>query len=387
MALRISTAQFEALAAAGRGVQGLPVPLVLELRDDDGEPGAHEPYAVLLPDGTTKTGLTDRTGKVHLEHVPRGTCRVTLPRTGQTSTCDAGSTHRIVKAGPRQIVRMQLVDRDGRPRAAARYELAFGDVVRRGSADAEGFLREKVPPGTHPTATLTVIEGDDRDTIELAVGAADAGSDVPLTRREVTPRAEGDDGYSTIAPVWETRHVWIAWEDRGAAQKALLGQLQGKRLPGLEMDLARDRIAYESREQHVRYEVAFGYDATDFGEMLGTEGLLAVHVGHAGAAAASPLVLAATQMRCRALVLLADASLGRWGSSLRARWPRGATDGDAYMLDRTGALAAAGFWIYRLLTYPVPNAFAPWRGALEYAKRRANRDLAQLGEHVRMVTV
>jgi hypothetical protein len=56
------------------------------------------------------------------------------------------------------------------------------------------------------------------------------------------------------------------------------------------------------------------------------------------------------------------------------------------MLDRIGDLSVAGYWIHRLFTYPVMNAWHPWRGALEYAKKRANRDLAIHDAKYRMVT-
>jgi hypothetical protein len=509
MPLRITDGQVTALGAAGRGIQELLESLAIELYDEDGEAVANEPFEAHLPDGRTVCGTTSHAGEVHFEAVARGTCVVTLPRAGQTHACETGTTHRLVKRGEARFVMLKLVDREGAPRAGIPFELTFAGVVRRGTTDAEGCLREKVPPGAPAAATLTVSDGEGVDAIELVVRDPPSGlgplssserdpggarGDVVLPRREVITQTGDARTHAAITPAWETRRVRVA-RGAGIAPGEIAEALRSRRLSALRVGAAGD-IAFESRAQQVCYEVTFGEDADDFRRMLGTPELLAVYAGHPGygtgprfgggsefrmakryvlvpaederwgrgparrlvpfgsgsplgrqdcdvdvlahytklrafsladlgldralygtAAAgdgrywgalvprdgvprphavieggwqgtpAAPLELGATEIRCRALVLLACGGLGHWRAVLRGRWPRGDLGGDAYVLDRTGRLAIASIWLHRLFTYPVRNAFLPWRGALEHAKRMSNRDLARLGQHYRMVTI
>jgi hypothetical protein len=358
---------------------------------------------------------------------------------------------------------------------------------------------------------------------------------VTLPRRRVIRQSSDASTHSTLTSLWETRRVRVAQgiqfhasqiqaridaHNWGHIQEDMGRYLQTKGLPGLQVDSAGN-ITYESRHQHVRYEVTFTESKSDFKTMLGTENLLAVYAGHArhglgpcfgdsgmdqpprpqvphrgrteswcdgsgsstglfrmgkryilmpvdddvsplgysprlvpwsadqplardecdvdvlahysrlgpytlgelgithalhgtvdpdgiywGArvshagrmqphavleggwenTAAAPYELGATEIKCRALVLIACTGLRHWHSILRRHWPRTEHGNDLYMLDRIGTLAAAGFWIHRLFTYPVMNAWHPWRGALEYAKRMANIDIAALDQEYRMVT-
>jgi hypothetical protein len=408
MPLRITDAQFSTLAAAGRGVQELPSHLAVELRDEGGEPVPGEPLEVVLPDGARRTGTTSGTGQVWLAAMRAGTAHVTFPHAatrilggpqgddtvpggaaspggatsaGQPHACRTGVLQRFEKVGKPRFVTMELVDRAGRPRASLRYELRLGDVVRTGSTDASGLLREKVPPGAPGTATLTVLDGEDPDAIELALDpTAREEAQAAPPQRSVLPHAEGEGGVpARIEPVWETRLVQVAL-GRGLLAGEVGGTLRDG-LPGAVVDPAGN-VVYESRAQHVRYELTFG-DAEDFPRMLATDDALAMY---AGPALSAPFDLAVTPVRCRAVVLMTDRGLGQWRSILRARWPRSASGNDAYMLDRTGSLAVVGAWLRRLLSYPVYCAHLPWRGALEYAKRMVNRDLVGLAQDCRVVT-
>jgi hypothetical protein len=107
MALRITDAQLAVLAAAGCGVQEVPLALILELRDEDGEPVPDERFEARLPDGSVRRGTTDGQGAVCLEAVPPGTCEVTFPlastrldgAAGPRHRCEAGSTAQFEKVG------------------------------------------------------------------------------------------------------------------------------------------------------------------------------------------------------------------------------------------------------------------------------------------------
>jgi hypothetical protein len=63
----------------GSAVQSSLTSLQFALVDEDGEPVPNEPFVVELPDGTRKSGLTDRAGQAHLAAIPKGTCKVTFP--------------------------------------------------------------------------------------------------------------------------------------------------------------------------------------------------------------------------------------------------------------------------------------------------------------------
>ena len=98
---------------------------------------------------------------------------VTIPaRTSEEHSCAAGASHRFEKQGKPPIVKVKLLDRHGQPRKNLRYEIAFDDIVRKGSTDGGGFLNEKIPPRAE-LAKLTLVDGDDREVMELALGHVD----------------------------------------------------------------------------------------------------------------------------------------------------------------------------------------------------------------------
>lgn len=52
----------------------------IELKDDDGNPVANEPYSVKLPDGSVAEGTTDNKGGAKIEGFKPGGCEVMFPR-------------------------------------------------------------------------------------------------------------------------------------------------------------------------------------------------------------------------------------------------------------------------------------------------------------------
>jgi N-acetylmuramoyl-L-alanine amidase len=99
--------------------------------------------------------------------------QVTIPpRTSEEHSCAGGATHGFQKKGKPPVVKLKLLDRHGQPRAGLKYELAFDDIVKRGATDGGGFLTEKIPPRAE-LARLTLIDGDDREVMELALGHVD----------------------------------------------------------------------------------------------------------------------------------------------------------------------------------------------------------------------
>jgi hypothetical protein len=374
MALRISDAQVAALGAAGCGVQSCLEPLGIRLLDRDGDPVSNEPFEVELPHGATIRGLTGRDGRASLEAVPTGACKVTFPALSLVRSCVGGVPQTFERPGVPTVVRLELLDREGKPRAGVRYELACSDVIRRGATDDRGFLEEKVSPRV-AGARLTLTDGEDREEIDLVL---DGRAGVALPARTVARQPQGTSAHTKLASLWETRHVRVA--QGGECREHAPRYLQTRRLPGLVVD--RDaNLVYESPAQRVRYEVTFVEEESEM--RLETENLLAVYAGKA----AAPRPLGVAPLRCRALVLIAGTRLGHWQRDLRRRWPRTAGGNDAYMLDRIGTVPVAGFWLHRLFTYPRASAWRPWRDALEYAKRMTNRDLLAHGEPYQMVTM
>jgi len=57
--------------------------LEIELRNDEDEPMAREPYVVYLPDGSVREGELDDDGRARLEGLSVRTCRVEFPRLGR----------------------------------------------------------------------------------------------------------------------------------------------------------------------------------------------------------------------------------------------------------------------------------------------------------------
>jgi hypothetical protein len=102
---------------------------------------------------------------------------VTIPdRTPKKHECAAGASHSFERKGKPLVVKIKLLDRHGKPRAGLSYELAFDDIVKKGSTDGDGFVKEKIPPRAE-MARLTLVDGDDREVIELGLGWIDPLAD------------------------------------------------------------------------------------------------------------------------------------------------------------------------------------------------------------------
>jgi hypothetical protein len=128
----------------------------------------------------------------------------------------------------------------------------------------------------------------------------------------------------------------------------------------------------------------------------GYQGALHGHAGphvvlHAGweNTATDPLDLGATELRCRVFCHFGCSTLTHNREILRERkgWQQTEEDRFAYFTTSPDAVIIPGgrFWLYRILSYPVYNAFEPWNGSLQYALRKANQDMRRMGGAVRFV--
>ena len=52
----------------------------IELKDEDGDPLAKEPYEITLADGTVSAGVLDENGRARLDGVAAGQCKVSFPQ-------------------------------------------------------------------------------------------------------------------------------------------------------------------------------------------------------------------------------------------------------------------------------------------------------------------
>lgn len=94
--------------------------------------------------------------------------RVVIPaRRVKTVAVKTGKLHVFRRVGVPSLVRLQLL-RDGVPRANEPYTLDVAGTIRSGETDADGRLREWVPPAAR-TATLTIGE----EAYELRFGGLD----------------------------------------------------------------------------------------------------------------------------------------------------------------------------------------------------------------------
>lgn len=90
------------------------------------------------------------------------------PKTFQVKT---GAAPRFTVARPPSRLRLEL-RRDGKPRANEPFVLVVDGREARGTTDGDGRVDQPIPAGA-AKATLTVGEGEDRATYELALRALD----------------------------------------------------------------------------------------------------------------------------------------------------------------------------------------------------------------------
>jgi hypothetical protein len=87
-------------------------------------------------------------------------------------SCEAGKSHKFTKKGAPLYVKLKLLDTKHQPRKNVRYELAFGDAVRRGTTDGDGFVREKLPAHAE-RGLLTLFAPNGEDRFEILLGHLD----------------------------------------------------------------------------------------------------------------------------------------------------------------------------------------------------------------------
>jgi N-acetylmuramoyl-L-alanine amidase len=91
---------------------------------------------------------------------------VFLPeRTVRTEIRPTEARHRFVLKGVPEVLRLQLLDYDGEPRANLAYVLEVDGTVFSGTTDAEGELRHRIPPNAR-RGKLTV-EGTEEFPLRL----------------------------------------------------------------------------------------------------------------------------------------------------------------------------------------------------------------------------
>src|SRR5690606_27770524 len=119
--------------------------LELAVVDEHGEPLAHEPFELDLPDGSTRSGALDGRGEARADDLPPGRCRVRFPR--------RAAQEPVAPPGPAESapawLELAALDAAGAPLAGERYVLALPDGSRRaGSLDERGEARlEGLPAG------------------------------------------------------------------------------------------------------------------------------------------------------------------------------------------------------------------------------------------------
>ena len=72
-------------ATQGTGGDKLRPPSWIEVQlvGEDGAPVPNETYAITLPGGKVVSGALDREGKVRVEPIPPGNCKVSFPKLDQ----------------------------------------------------------------------------------------------------------------------------------------------------------------------------------------------------------------------------------------------------------------------------------------------------------------
>jgi N-acetylmuramoyl-L-alanine amidase len=97
---------------------------------------------------------------------------VTIPdkKPGDTSK-STDQQHKFVKPGVPVHLVLQLLD-DDKPRAGLPYELQIGGLMKSGSTDGSGFIRETIP-AREREARLIVGSGTTRDCYTLQIGYLD----------------------------------------------------------------------------------------------------------------------------------------------------------------------------------------------------------------------
>ena len=92
----------------------------------------------------------------------------------------------------------------------------------------------------------------------------------------------------------------------------------------------------------------------------------------------APMDLGATRLRCRVFCHFGCSSEKHFYPIVRDRYGHQRHGNEAYCYwttDVADGIIALNHYLYRLLTYPEPNAFASWEPALNWTRKKTNRDL------------
>jgi N-acetylmuramoyl-L-alanine amidase len=82
------------------------------------------------------------------------------------AVCATGKRHRFRRVGVPALYELRLLDDQDAPRAGLPYKLTVGDVVKEGTTDDAGMVRQWLPCATR-AARLTVGSGQDAEEYEL----------------------------------------------------------------------------------------------------------------------------------------------------------------------------------------------------------------------------
>lgn len=80
--------------------------------------------------------------------------------------CATGRRHRFRRIGVPALYELRLLDAEDAPRAGLPYTLTVKDIVKEGTTDDTGMVRQWLPCATR-TARLTVGSGEDAEAYEL----------------------------------------------------------------------------------------------------------------------------------------------------------------------------------------------------------------------------
>jgi len=90
-----------------------------------------------------------------------------------------------------------------------------------------------------------------------------------------------------------------------------------------------------------------------------------------------PMDLGATSMQCRVFCHFGCSTLKHNQPIVRERkgWQQTGDQYYAYFTSAPSDERVGRFWLHRILSYPVFNAYEPWSGSLDYAQGKTNQDL------------
>ena len=131
--------------------ESLPAPEVkektwieIELVDTEGNPVPNERYWILLPDGTSREGRLDSSGRAYVGGLDPGECDVRFPDLDNEAVASPGEPAKpkgrdLPKRSRKTWVEIELIGMDGSPIPGELYRLTLPDgTVQEGRLDANG---------------------------------------------------------------------------------------------------------------------------------------------------------------------------------------------------------------------------------------------------------